>query len=674
MIIRSPVPRPILALVVLLLGAASFFGGAAGAQTLSKTERRAYKAAFINVERGNWDAARRHRAQGRNPLVDKALRWYEMRRGGTEASFGEIAGFLRANPDWPDRRLIQHRAEEAMPDDMDPTAVVAWFIEFPPIGTDGRIALAQTQLRLGRTEAAVALLRETWRESGFGSRQEVDFLKSYGKYLRESDHIARLDRLLWTGSENGAKRVMKYVSEDRRRLARARMTLRGMGPGVDRDIERVPAALQSDPGLIYERVRWRRGKNLMEDARSLLFDLPDTVPRPDLWWAERHILIRDALSSGHISAAYRLAKEHRQVDGAGLAGAEWLAGWIALRFLDERQTAFGHFKRMYDSCRTPVSKARGAYWMGRAAEAARRAEGATEAYRTAAQFKTTFYGQLASHKLGLADGKAQPAGPAIDAQTRARFDGQELAQLTRLMAEIGAQDLAAPFLAALANDESNPAAASLAASLAHEIGRPDLAVRVARSARRDGDILVDLGYPIRNLPAGAGPEPALVLSMIRQESGFDHQAISRAGGRGMMQLMPGTAKKMADQTGLNYSSGRLTSDPDYNIQLGRGYLAEMLQGFGGSYVLAVAAYNAGPGRVRQWVRELGDPRDRRIDTIDWIETIPFSETRNYVQRVLEALQIYRIRLNGPGTAMGLEKDLALTPSPDATQLGNRAAK
>jgi soluble lytic murein transglycosylase len=671
MISRFPIPRPILVLAVLLLGATMPFITGAHGQSLSENERRAYKAAFINVERENWDAARRHGVQGTNPLLDKALRWYEMRRAGTEAGFAEIAGFLRANPDWPDRRLLQRRAEEAMPSDMDPAATIAWFVEFPPIGTDGRLALVKAQFRLGRTDAAVALLRETWRESGFGSRQEEDFLKEYGKYLRESDHIARLDRLLWAGSEDGAARMFKHVGEERRRLARARMTLRAMGPGVDRDIERVPDSLQSDPGLIYERVRWRRRKDLMEEASSLLYGLPDTVPRPDLWWAERHILIREALASGHISAAYRLAREHRQVDGAGLADAEWLAGWIALRFLDEHQTAFGHFKRMYESVRTPVSKARGAYWMGRAEEAAGRAETAAEAYRTAAQFKTTFYGQLASHKLGLADGKALPAGPVIDAQARARFDGLELARLTRLMAAVGAQDLASPFVTALAEDERNPAAPSLAAALAHEIGRPDLAVRIARSARRDGDILVDLGYPIRNLPAGAGPEPALVLSMIRQESGFDHEAVSRAGARGMMQLMPGTAKKMADQTGLRYSAGRLTSDPDYNIQLGRGYLAEMLQNFGGSYVLAIAAYNAGPGRVRQWLQEIGDPRDRRIDTIDWIETIPFSETRNYVQRVLEALQIYRIRLNGPGTAMELERDLALMPAPDATQLGKR---
>ncbi|MBT5415062.1 MAG: lytic transglycosylase domain-containing protein, partial [Rhodospirillaceae bacterium] len=455
-----------------------------------------------------------------------------------------------------------------------------------------------------------------------------------------------------------------------------RLSLRAMGAGVDRDIERVPDSLQRDLGLLYERVRWRRRKGRMEDARSLLFDLPESVPRPDLWWAERHVLIRDALASGHISAAYRLAKEHRQTEGAGLADAEWLAGWIALRFLNDQRVAFDHFKRMYDSVRTPVSKARGAYWMGRAEEAAGRAEGAAQAYRAASEFKTAFYGQLAGHKLGWADGAALPAGPAIDAQARARFDGEELAQLVRLLAAVGADGLASPFLTALADADEGAAAPALAAGLAHEIGRPDLAVRVARSARRDGEILIELGYPVRKLPSGAGPEPALVLSMIRQESGFDREAVSRAGARGMMQLMPTTAKKMAKQEGLRYSSAMLTADSDYNIRLGRGYLAEMLQKFGGSYVLAAAAYNAGPGRVRQWVRELGDPRDRGIDMIDWIETIPFAETRNYVQRVLEALQIYRIRLNGPGTAMSLENDLAQAPPPleSAPQLARRGTE
>ena len=669
-----PLLRLLVAATVFALGALAAPVVESATPSLTESERRAYKAAFINIERENWAAARRHAAQGTNPLLDKALRWYEMRRAGTEASFFEIADFLRANPNWPSRSLLRRRAEEAIPAEMDPAAVVAWFVDFPPVGTDGKVALAEAQFRLGRSEVAVALLRETWREDAFGSRQEKDFVKAYGKYLRESDHVARLERLLWAGEEGAARRAMLHVGEDRRRLARARLSLRTMGWGVDRNIERVPQELQSDPGLIYERARWRRRKGRMEEARALLFDLPDTVPRPDLWWAERHVLIRDALAAGHISVAYRLAKDHRQVDGAGLAEAEWLAGWISLRFLGDQGIAFEHFKRMYESVSTPVSRARGAYWMGRAQEAAGNSESAIEAYRTAAQFKTAFYGQLAGHKLGAADGTALPTGPTIDAQARARFEARELTQLTRLLAAVDAEGLVDRFVAALAQGGEEDASPVLAATLAHEIGRADLAVRVARNARREGAILIDLGYPVLKLPSGAGPEPALVHSMIRQESAFDPEAVSRAGARGMMQLMPATAKNMSKQEGLRYSRRRLTSDPDYNIRLGRGYLAEMIGDFGGSYVLAVAAYNAGPGRVRQWIGKFGDPRDGAVDTIDWIETIPFSETRNYVQRVLEALQIYRIRLNGPGTAMALEQDLAHGPPTGASLIAKRAPR
>ena len=604
----------------------------------------AYRAAFASVQKENWRAAQRHAQRGDLPLADKVLLWYELKRPGSDAGFADIARFLGENPDWPGQRALRERAEAALVAEEDDALVLVWYGERPPLTVVGRIRYAEALLAGGREEEGAQALREAWIEGNFGRRQEKNFRKRYAEYLRPEDDLARLDRLVWEGRLNPARRLMTSVDRGYRALANARLALRHMKPGVDRAIELVPDELGSHPGLIYERLRWRREKGRPEQARELLWDRPAELMRLDLWWVERAKQVRAALALGHVSDAYRLASGHWQTDGAGYAEAEWLAGWIALRFLGDEAVALTHFERMYAGVTTPVSRARGAYWIARAAESLDRNEDARAAYQAAATHSTAYYGQLAAAELGLGAPTFGDDSTLPDEAARNAFEAEEMVRTVRLLGALGAHSLIDPFVLRLDSLAESAGERALIAVLAAETTRPDLAVRIARRARRDGLVLAVTGYPIIDLPDG-GPERALTLALIRQESAFDPGAISPSGARGLMQLMPGTARLMAKVVGLRYSARKLLADPGYNITLGSGYLDRVLDGFDGSYVLGLAGYNAGPGRVKKWMDAFGDPREGTVDIIDWVETIPYDETRNYVQRVLEGLQVYRWRLD-----------------------------
>jgi soluble lytic murein transglycosylase len=369
------------------------------------------------------------------------------------------------------------------------------------------------------------------------------------------------------------------------------------------------------------------------------------------------MLARHALQEGNVSLAYRLAARHGMTDGTNFAEAEFLAGWISLRYLRDAKDAYGHFQRLYEAVSRPISLARGGYWAGRAAQELGYRELAASWYAGAAQHLTTYYGQLAAAQIG-ADGKAAVLeDPRPTAQEAAAFDQKELVRIVRGLADAEAADFAKPFVLKLSDLAKTPGEHALVAALSGEISRPDLSVAVARRASYAGVTLLSLGYPLVPMPVGGGVEGPLVLAMARQESGFDQNAVSSAGARGILQLMPETAKRVAKDLQIPFSQQRLLTDPEYNLTLGRAFLEDMLDHYGGSYVLAVAAYNAGPARVSQWVHDMGDPRAKEIDVIDWIEGIPFRETRTYVQRVLENLQVYRLRVGDRNLAFSLALDL-----------------
>jgi soluble lytic murein transglycosylase len=640
---------------------------AASAAPLSASDFKAAKSAFTAIDKNQWKSAHQHAAEAADPLVAKIVRWYDYTRPETDADFASIVAFLEGEAQWPSRSDLRRRAEEKLPGTMSPREVLAWFESNPPVSTDGLMRHATALMAVGKDEGAHAAVRKAWIEGDFGKSQEQDFFRRFRGLLTPADHRARLERLLWEDRHWWAQHMLFRVDADTRVLAEARLALMAGKSGIDRLIDRVPAKLKNDPGLIYERLRWRRKKGRYESARELLKDLPPDPLHPRKWWIERDILARRALDDGSITDAYRIAKEHglkpTEANVREYADAEWMAGWIALRLLGDHAIAMDHFVAMYQVVQYPISRSRGAYWAARAAEAMGMPRVANLWYAAAARLPTTFYGQLALAKLAPESALKFPTDPQPTAEEVAAFKNHELARAIEILGQLGETARLRPFLLTLAAVSDQPGWRAMTADLALFSGRPDLGVLTAKNADRDGHILLKAGYPTVELPASAGlnsrrVEPALALAVIRQESAFWPEAISSAGARGLMQLMPNTAKYVAKVVDVAYTSQRLTGDPDYNLKLGTAYLAQMVEDFGGSYVLALAAYNAGPSRARQWIRELGNPGQSWSDTIDWIESIPFGETRNYIQRVLENLQVYRNRLTNTPVPLGLELDLA----------------
>jgi soluble lytic murein transglycosylase len=630
---------------------------AARADLLSADDKAHYRAAFEAYERGALDRAERFALEAKDPLPRKVLRWMALTDGSAGASFAEVTQFIAANPDWPRQVQLARRAEESMTDSTPNEVVLNWFKDREPQGGPGMVRLAEALWQTGKKAQAEALIRRAWTEANLDAKYEQEFLKRYGRFIGPNEHWARLDRLLWDGKTDQAQRMLKRVDAGHQALAQARIQLRAMSKGADGALKKVPPALLDDPGLQYERTRWRRKKN-RDDEAVLTFGKPvDELGRAELWWDERAILARRRLSDGYITDAYRLAKEHGKIDGTRLMNAEWFAGWVALRYLNEPKTAVAHFTAMHEGARTPLSLSRAAYWAGRAHEAAGDKAQTEHWYRRAADYDYTFYGQLAATRLGLARPSTLPEEPRPTPAEVKAFENRELTRATRMMAELGRDNLFKTFAIQLGHKANNPGERLLAGKLAASYGRRDYGVLVARDAIRDGLVLPSVAYPVIEMPKGGGPEPALLHAVVRQESNFDIAAISSAGARGLMQLIPTTARAVAKALNLNYHPDRLGSDGHYNVSLGRAYLSDMLDKYDGSYVLALAAYNAGPGSVSRWLKMNGDPRRNGTDVIDWIEQIPYEETRNYVQRVIENLQVYRLRMNAPERSVSIEADL-----------------
>ncbi|NIZ02168.1 lytic transglycosylase domain-containing protein [Thalassospira lucentensis] len=591
-----------------------------------------------------------------DPLLQKAAEWMWLVAPNSGRSFEEITTFIDANPKWPSQSRLRQRAEEAMTDAVPDADILAWFKRSAPVTADGATRQIKALLTAGQISAATALVRNSWINENFGRGQERRFLDRYAEYIDQETHQKRLDRLLWEGRLGPASRTMDYVSDDYRLLAKARAALRAMSNGVDAAINSVPEKYRNDPGLIYERVRWRRIKDRDQEARDLLLsqanDLAYISIRPQYWWLEKAILARRALQKGHITDAYRLVANHGQTDAADIAEAEWYAGWIALEFLGDADIALTHFQNLYDVVQYPISLSRGAYWAGRASEKLGDTERARHWYALAAEHAHTFYGQLAIKALGEKP-TYSVIQPVPTAEQRADFENQELTQVVRKLGELGLGNIIRPFIMALVYEHDEPEYLAMATNLAREYGRADLGIIAAKRSIRTGSGYLDAAYPIHEqVPMGRNPDPGLVHAIIRQESLFNPNAISSAGARGLMQLMPATAKRMAKSLDLEYETSRLTEDPAFNIALGRVYLKRLLDRWDGSEALTIASYNAGPTRVRQWINEYGDPRDPEVDLVDWIEMIPYSETRNYVQRVMEGTYVYRKRFARDEIAMG----------------------
>jgi soluble lytic murein transglycosylase len=614
-------------------------------------------AAVAAARGGDWYQAYAQAGQSTDPLVQKVVRWLDYTRASPGGRFAEIASFIEQNPDWPLHKTLKRRAEEALDGEIDDTAA-DWLKRHPPVSGAGKARAAEIMINRGNVEAGAAALRAAWVEGDFTATEESTLLASFPATLRPDDHQRRFDRLLWDGQADAARRMLPLLPADYGALAAARLAMATDIANPAAVLMRVPAQLHTDPGLAFEEARWWRKRDNYDAAAQLLLAHEDTPVRPDLWWSERLIVARRLLARGNTDLAYRLAQRPGASDGNADAEAEFMCGYIALRYRKDPSLAFDHFAQILARVTSPYAKARAAYWGGRAAEAAGKSDLAAKWYAVGAEHMATFYGQLAAHQLGR-DAPPHPTPePRPDSAAQARFDAHELVRAAQLFLAAGDREHARAFLLQMAEAGKTPLDFSMLASLAESYGRIDLAIAVARRAIESGLPVMVHGYPVTALPDGGRVEHPLLLAIVRQESAFAADAMSRAGARGLMQLMPATAANVARKLALQYSVDRLTTDGIYNLVLGRSYLEGLLDDFSGSYPLAIAAYNAGPGRVRQWLNDFGDPRGAGIGMVDWIEMIPFSETRLYVQRVLENLQIYRGQDGHGETAFSLASDLA----------------
>lgn len=623
---------------------------------LSDNDRTIYRQAYAMAQANNWNEVWNLTKGAEDQFPAKVLRWVELMRDGPEVKFEQFRDFIERNPDWPGIPVLRRHAELALRDQNDAVAA-DWLKKYPPLGYFGRIRQADLDIAGGHEAEGTALLREVWVDTNFSPTDENAFLQHYGDRLRPLDHAKRLDRLLWDGRDGDARRMLPRVSLAQRALGVARLALLGGAPDAEHLLAQVPGNLQDDTGLIFARLKWRRHKEHYDDAIALLDHPPANLVRPLAWAGERQVLARAALNEGNARVAYRLAASSGLIEGPAFGELEFLAGWVALRYLNDPATAYQHFVRLYDHSKMAISRARGAYWAARAAAALHQSKDSADWYAKAAANRTTYYGQLAAATVHDTNTIKVDPEPEPDRQTIVSFEQNELVRAARDLVAMGDSEDSRPFLFQLAQSAQTPADYIQVARLSLALDRPDMELVTAKRAANDGVNLFAENYPLIALPPGGNAEASLVLAVTRQESGFDLGAISPVGARGMMQLMPATAQRMAKALSLPYSTPLLTEDRVYNMRLGRAYLDEMLTEFSGSYVLAIAAYNAGPARVNQWIAQFGDPRAKNADVIDWIESVPITETRNYVQRVLENLQIYRFVLGDRDKAFELVADL-----------------
>ncbi|MDG2244061.1 MAG: transglycosylase SLT domain-containing protein [Rhodospirillaceae bacterium] len=631
---------------------------------LGETDRLSFRRALDAAKGRRWNRAVKFAKDVKNPLARDVIAWLYIRESGATTSFKARTEFIRQNPDWPQIDTIIRRVEEASSDNSVTRAeLIEWSQEFPPRSGSGRAILAKAYKADGQNSRAEEVARQAWLESTFTRSDETAFLRTFDALFDKDDHKARLERLLWDGHANSARRMLRRVDSDYRKLAEARIALMTSSYGVDAAIDKVPERLKSDPGLIYNRLKWRNKRRRYESAAKLLPDSENDAVRPDLWWRERHILTREALSNGNITKAYQIAANNNATDALSIFESEWLAGWIQLQFLEDPEASLPHFYRVYDAVAFPVSLSRGAYWIGRAIESAGDTELARNWYQKAAVHITTYYGQLALAKLTGDTFPQLPLDPLPTISERSSFHQSRLAQVVRMLAEVNNKDHLRTFVLAAAKSSDFATERHLAAEMVSKFNREDLGVWIARRAAQDHITLVKFGYPVPDYAYPNSPEKPLLLAITRQESNFDVAARSPVGARGLMQLMPATARAVSRQMRERYDRNALTNDPTYNIMLGSKYLGDLIDQFDGSYIMAIAAYNAGPYRVKRWIREFGDPRKAEVDPIDWIEQIPFTETRNYVQRVMENLQVYR-------AVMSNSQQLAKTLPADLSRAGN----
>lgn len=591
-----------------------------------------------------------------NSLDRHILMWAIAISGGPDVSSSEIAEAARLLSGWPGMATLRANSERALyRENPAPRKVLEAFGNTQPQTFQGALALARAHMAVGSTDKARAVLGRMWRTERLDAKDEQAIIREFGRVISTADHRFRAERMLYSDRVSSAERVASLAGA--KELVAAFAAVTRNEKNAAKLLAAVPRA-QRGAAYIFAEARHHRRNERFKQAASVMLKAPRdaaSLVDPDAWWVERRVLSRELLDIGDPATAYKIAAAHSAESPAQAVDAEFHAGWYAFRGLGDARTGARHFARIAEISDGPISLSRANYWLGRAAEAGGPGN-ARQYYERAAQYGTAFYGQLAAAKLGR---NIIPASyPAPSDADRTNFERRHAVQAIGRLEQAGHGRRAESLYRALAQELSSTGELALLAVMAERQGNHYLALRVGKWAAARGLSVGALAHPVGAIPGNAnisGAGKALAYAIARQESEFNISAKSGAGALGLLQLMPGTAKEMAKRAGVSYSPNKLTTDPAYNATLGSQYLNDQLAHFDGSYILTFAGYNAGPRRAQEWIQRYGDPRGKSVEeVIDWVERIPFTETRSYVQRVMENYQVYKMRLTGQ---MNIARDL-----------------
>ena len=615
----------------------------------SKKDFNIARKAISEMQKSKWSSSLKIAKKAKDKSIYNFVQWRHLSTPGNQASFYDYKVFIDQNTQYPRIDKLKFMAEHKLSTaNISPKKIINWFNQKEPQSGYGKMILGESYVLIGDKTKGTKLIKEGWVTAKLSKNELKFFRKKFKKYLNADDYIKRADYLAWNAKYWDLKRLTRYLPKDYELLYTARQILISKGYGVDQAIKNVPQKFKNDAGLNYDRLKWRRKKGRIDSSAEILLKIKndkDYLVMPDKWWKEREIISRSLIYKKKYETAYKISSNHGMTEGPDFAAAEWMSGWISLSFLNDPLTAKDHFQNFYNNVGYPISTSRGAYWLARSYEKLGDQEQSKKWYQEASKYLTTYYGQLAFLKLNP-NGKFElKEDMIVDNKYRYLFFNKELVKIVYLLDELKKDKYTKYILRHLANDNINKGSEVLAAELATNIERYDFAIQVSKIASYQKRFHNKFNYPIISTPKNINgrkiPDSAFILSIIRQESEFDLSANSHAGAKGLMQLMPYTAKLVSKQAKLPYSKSRLTTDPEYNINLGSHYIAGLILQYDGAYPFAVAAYNAGPNRVKYWKKLNKNPQKKQINYVDWVELIKFRETRNYVQRVLENYNVYR---------------------------------
>ncbi|MGC1559652.1 MAG: lytic transglycosylase domain-containing protein [Bradyrhizobium sp.] len=595
-----------------------------------------------------------------DPVAKKLAEWIILRSDDNGASAERYRAFISSNPSWPSQTFLRRRLEAALWDDhREDAAVWAWFENESPLSAKGKLSLARVMIARGDRANAERLVRDAWRNDSMSEETENNALDLFGALLTPGDHKARMDLLLYGSEHEAALRAARRLGSAEVALAKARIAAYRKASNTRALLESVPHELHGDTGYIFSKIQLLRREEKFAEAARLMMSAPKDPGRLynlDEWWIERRLMSRKMIDDGEYRTAYLIARDAAlPTRDIYKTEQEFTAGWIALRFLNDPSTAAQHFSRIGVGSVNPTTLARAGYWQGRAAEAAGRSQEARSAYTAAAEHSTSYYGQLARAKLGLPQIELNGA-PTARGRAVERL---EIVRAVQLLYELDEGEIAIPIFADM-GENGDPDALVGLGELASRYGDARSMLLLGKAALNRGLPFDFYAYPVNGIPPfksiGPNVEQSIIYAIARQESAFNPSVVSPAQAYGLMQVTPDAGKYVCKKYGANFDLGRLKNDPVYNAALGAAELGGLIEDYRGSYVMTFAAYNAGRGSVKKWIDRYGDPRDPKVDAVDWVELIPFSETRNYVQRIMENLQVYRTRFGG-GTRLQIEADL-----------------